>query len=83
MPLVTVFERSSESGLPKASTHCPTRSVPGSPKGSAGKPVPSTRSTAMSENASPPTTSAGSTRPSKRRTEISSAPSMTWLLVTR
>ena len=35
-----------------------------------------------SSRRSAPTTVAGSTRPSKRRTESSSAPSMTWLFVT-
>ncbi len=39
MPLVTVLDRSAESGLPKASTHCPTRSASESPNDERGEVV--------------------------------------------
>ena len=71
------------SGLPIAITQSPTRMARLSPKGTAlSGSTGSTLSSAMSVVGSVPTTSASSSKPSKNSTTISSAFSMTWLLVT-
>ena len=70
-------------GLPIASTQSPTRIASLSPNGTNGSgEAGSTFSTAMSVLGSRPTSSASSDEPSVKLTMISSASSMTWLLVT-
>ena len=82
MPLVTVCP--TPNGLPMASTRSPTSSLSESPslrKGSASPPA-SMRRTARSVRSSTPTMVASNSRRSVSATLISSAPSMTWPLVT-
>ena len=81
MPAVTVPPR--PNGLPIASTQSPTRSVSESPNCTAGSGLSGfTCSRAMSPVSSRPSTLALSEVLSWRVTVISSAPSITWLLVT-
>ncbi len=81
MPAVTVPPR--PNGLPIATTQSPMREESESPKDTAVSVWPSpTDRTARSVLGSVPTTSASSSVSSWRVTVISSAPSMTWLLVT-
>ena len=81
MPAVT--EPPSPNGLPIASTQSPTRSASLSPNGTnlSGLSL-STLSSARSTRSSLPTSTALSVVLSCSVTLISSAPSMTWLLVT-
>ena len=79
MPAVTVFAK--PKGEPMATTHSPTRSLFGSPKRTAGRPVASIFSTARSVRASAPITRALNSRLSVSLTLISSPPSTTWALV--
>ena len=81
MPAVTVPPR--PNGLPIASTQSPTRAFDESPNCTAGSGLSGfTFSSAMSPVSSRPTTVAFSVVLSCSVTVISSAPSMTWLLVT-
>jgi hypothetical protein len=82
MPLVTVWP--TPKGLPTARTKSPTSSSSESPKESEGSSSPrvSILSTARSVRSSAPNTWASNSRRSARATVISSAPSITWLLVT-
>ena len=81
MPAVTVPPR--PNGLPMATTHWPTSAESELPQGTAVKGArASTLSRARSTSSSAPTSLAASTEPSESTTSISSAPSMTWLLVT-
>ena len=82
MPDVTVWPM--PKGLPMARTRSPTSSAFGSPSARKGSGAfePSTRSTARSVRGSRSTISASYSRRSVSAMRTSSAPSMTWLLVT-
>ena len=81
MPAVTVPPR--PNGLPIARTQSPTRDWPESPKSTVGSGLSAlTFSKARSPPSSRPTISAFSVVLSCRVMETSSAPSITWLLVT-
>ena len=82
MPLVTVWP--TPNGLPIASTRSPTSRSSESRNGSVGSvaPLVSMRSSARSICSSWAISLAANSRPSLSTTRISSAPSMTWLLVT-
>ena len=81
MPAVTVPPR--PNGLPMATTHWPTSAASELAHGTAVSGLrDSTFSRARSTSSSAPTSLAASTEPSDSTTSISSAPSMTWLLVT-
>ena len=79
MPEVTVWPR--PNGSPTATTKSPTRSFDESATGSAVSFSAGICSTAISESGSVPSTFALTVRPSATVTEMSSAPSTTWLLV--
>ena len=79
-PVVTVFDR--PNGLPMATTVSPIIRSELCPRGTAGRPLAFTLSTAMSASRSEPSRSASISRPSSRVTVIREAPSMTWALVT-
>src|SRR5438105_277897 len=79
MPAVAVFSK--PNGEPIASTHSPTRSLAGSPSFTAGRPLASIFTTAMSLGWSTPSTLPLNSRRSDRRTRTSSAPSTTCALV--
>ena len=79
MPAVTEFSK--PKGEPMASTQSPTRSLPGSPRLTLGRPLASILSSATSERGSAPIRRARNSRLSLSLTMISSAPSTTWALV--
>ena len=81
IPEVTVWP--TPNGLPIASTTSPTWSASVSPKVIAGSRSRLIFSTATSVSGSAPTTLARALRPSASSTSISSAPSITWLLVSK
>jgi hypothetical protein len=80
MPLVTVSPI--PKGLPMARTRSPTSALALSAKVTAGRSLASIFTTARSVCGSRPTTLALNSRPSVRATVTTSAPSITWLLVT-
>ena len=81
MPELT--EKPWPSGLPMASTQSPTLAASLLPKVTKGSALSlSTLRSAMSVRGSRPISLAVSSPPSKSSTRISSAPSMTWVLVT-
>ncbi len=79
MPIVTVLPN--PNGLPIASTMSPTWTVSTLPSVIAGRLSPSVFSTARSDSGSVPRMRAFSRRPSASTTWMSSAPSITWWLV--
>ena len=80
IPRVTVKRK--PNGLPNASTVCPGRKEVEFPQGALGRLVPSTLITARSVSGSAPISLACMILRSFRVTLMSTAPSMTWLLVT-
>ena len=82
MPLVMVPRSSTPKGSPMATTASPTRSTEESPNSAGVRFWASMRSTARSDRASEPTRLAWKVRSSVSRTEIETAPSTTWALVT-
>ncbi|MCY1180744.1 hypothetical protein D9M73_212120 [compost metagenome] len=64
-----------------ATTHSPTLSFSESPSFTIGRSLPSIFSSATSVRGSVPTNLAGNSLRSDRRTRISSASAITWLLV--
>ena len=83
MPLVMVPRSSEPRGSPMATTESPTRRLSESPNWAGVRSDASMASTARSEASSLPTSRAANLRSSESRTEIVSAPSTTWALVTR
>jgi hypothetical protein len=81
MPAVTLPDR--PSGLPRATTSCPTRSLEASPCSTGGGVIPRACRTARSLSESRPTTSAVDVVPSVKVASAVVAPATTWALVSR
>jgi hypothetical protein len=79
IPAVTVHWK--PSGLPIATTICPTRSVADRPSSACGRPLPDRRSTAVSVAGSSPTRVASSAWPSVKEARSRAAPATTCALV--